>query len=131
MIPSPMVRKIDLSHKTIFFIAGFLAFLWALYAIKDVILLIFVSFIFVSAFSPIVEYLVKNKVPRGLAIALVYVVVVLAMVVILGLGIVPFTTQTSSLIQKISSSVNNLYQTYPFIDQARIQEQLANVSRNI
>src|SRR3989344_5950123 len=37
----PRYLKIDISHKTIFFITGFIALLWALYQIREVIILLY------------------------------------------------------------------------------------------
>jgi predicted PurR-regulated permease PerM len=62
-------HRVDISYKTILFIAGFIALVWALYIIKDVIVLLFVAIIFMSALSPIVEYLERLRIPKVLAIA--------------------------------------------------------------
>lgn len=126
-----MARKVDISFKTVFLITGFLACLWILYIIKDLILLLFVAAIFVSALSPIVEFLVKKNIPRALSISLVYLCIALIIILILSLGIVPITNQTASLIQRLSDSLNNLYKSNPFLDQARLQDQLPTLSKNI
>lgn len=92
-----MPRKIDISHKTIFFIAGFLGVLWIVYLIKDVILLLFVAIILMSALSPFVEKLMSWKFPKGLAIGLIYLVIILVIGSLLFLIFNPLIEQTSSL----------------------------------
>src|SRR5258708_8647144 len=69
-------HRIDISHKTIFFTTAFLGLLWALYQIRDVIILLFVAIIFMSALYPVVESLVKLKIPKALAIAITYIVII-------------------------------------------------------
>ena len=63
-------HRVDISLKTIFFIVGFLALVWALFLVKDVIVLLFVAIIFMSGLSPIVDTIQKKlRFPRPLAIA--------------------------------------------------------------
>src|SRR6266853_432286 len=92
-----MVRKVDISHKTIFFIAGFLALLWAIFNIRDLILIVFTAVIIVSAIAPLVDLLSSWKIPKYLAIALVYIFILAILVGILTLGLTPITNQTFSL----------------------------------
>lgn len=125
-----MVRKIDISHKTIFFLTGFLALIWALYIIRDLILMLFVSVILVSAFSPLVDHLVKLKLPKPLSIAVVYIVVILCLAGIITLGLSPITTQTSSLILKLQDSISSSFTNF-HVDQSTIRQQLPDLSRNL
>ncbi len=92
-----MPTKIDISHKTIFFIAGLIGALWVILQIKDVILLLFVAIIFMSALSPFVDRLVSWKVPKPLAILLVYILIITLMTVLLYVIVTPLVEQTASL----------------------------------
>lgn len=92
-----MTRKIDISHKTVIFIAAFIGILWLLFLILDVILLIFVSIILMSALSPAVAKIEKFKIPRSIAITIVYAVMVSIIVLLLILIITPLVEQTSHL----------------------------------
>lgn len=125
-----MIRKIDISHKTIFFITGFLALLWMLFIIKDLILLLFVAIIFVSAISPLVDHLTRLKLPKALSIAIVYVLVILILAGILTVGITPITTQTSSLATRLQDSLNILFKNYN-VDQSTLKNQLPDLSKNL
>lgn len=125
-----MTKKIDISHKTIFFIAGFLAFLWAIFIIKDLILLLFVSLIFVSAITPIVEMIEKTKIPKGLAIAIVYILIIAAIAAILTLGLAPLTSQTSGLFTKLTHTIDTLAKGY-HVDQSAIRQQIPDISKNL
>lgn len=103
-----MMRKIDISHKTIFFIAGFIGALWVIYQIKDVILLLFVAIILMSALSPFVEKLMKWKFPKGVAIGLIYLVIVLVIGSLLYLIVTPLIEQTSSLTTSLPHTIEKL-----------------------
>ena len=63
-----MSHKIDISHRTVIFTAVFILALWVTYLIRDLLIILFVAVIFVSALSPLVESLVKLKVPKVLSI---------------------------------------------------------------
>jgi len=67
--------KIEISHKTITFTVFFLLFLVFLYQIRGVLLLLFIAIIFMSALSPIVDKFQKLKIPRGLAVLFLYILI--------------------------------------------------------
>ena len=69
-------QKIEISHKTIIFTVFFLGFLWLLFQIRDIILLLFISFVLMSALRPLVDSLEAKRIPRILAILLLYIVLI-------------------------------------------------------
>lgn len=70
-----MPQKIEISHKTIIFTVLFLALLWFLYFIRDIILVFFIALLIMAVLNPLVSRLSKLKVPRGISVLLVYVLV--------------------------------------------------------
>ncbi|OGE30845.1 hypothetical protein A2631_04120 [Candidatus Daviesbacteria bacterium RIFCSPHIGHO2_01_FULL_44_29] len=122
--------SIDISHKTIFFIATFLGILWLLFQIKEVILILFVAIIFMSALNPIVESLTKRSVPKGMAIALAYVVLIGIIVGLLTLIITPLTAETSNLLFSLPQTIQKLAPTLG-VDKAVIQQELSNASQHV
>lgn len=122
-----MNKRIDISHKTVFFITGFLALLWALYQIREVIILLFIAIIFMSAFAPLVEKLEKMKVPKALAVAAIYVLVIALIAGLISLVIRPLVEQTNSLITALPKTVERTLP--PGVDRAVIQQELTNFSR--
>ena len=75
-----MVKKLEISHRTIVFTVLFLLSLWFLYFIRDILIQIFISLVLVSIFSPFVNKLEKIKVPRALAALLIYLILISAIV---------------------------------------------------
>ncbi len=103
-----MINKIEVSHKTIIFTALFFISIWLVVQIKDIILLLFVSFILVSAISPVVEKLEKMRIHRAIAIFVVYILG-LGLIAIVGTLVVPpLVTQTIKLATRLPEFVNTI-----------------------
>lgn len=124
-----MNKRIDISHKTIFFIAGFLALVWALFLIRDVIILLFISLILMSALSPIAEFWQKFKIPKVLAIALTYIITIGIIAGLISIAIVPLIEQTANLAQTLPESIKKIFPGWA-VDESVIQNELANISKN-
>lgn len=123
--------RIDISHKTVFFITGFIALLWGLYQVREVIILLFLAIIFMSALSPIVDSLEKLRFPKALSIALSYLVI---FGVITGLGYIialPFFEQTTNLVQVFPDKVQQLLPADGPINRGLIQDELTTLSKNL
>lgn len=67
------VYKVEVSAKTIIFTAVFILFLLLIWAVKDLILSLFIAFIIMSAVKPLVNYFERKHLPRRLVVAIVYV----------------------------------------------------------
>lgn len=96
-----MVKKVEISHKTVIFTFLFVIFLWFLYAVKDVILTLFASILLMTILNPLVTRLTKFKFPRGLSVLLVYLLV---------LGLLSFAVASivTPLVEETSSFATNL-----------------------
>lgn len=125
-----MNRSVDISYKTIFFIAGFLALIWALFLIKEVIILLFIAIIFMSALSPIIDKLESWKIPKALAIAFSYVVIFGILAILISIVITPLIDQTSNLITNLPQTLDKLFPQGGPIDKSVVANELGNISRN-
>lgn len=124
-----MNRRIDISYKTVFFITGFLALLWALYQIREVIILLFVAIILMSALSPIVTYLEKFKIPKAVAIAIAYIIFIAFIALLVSIVITPFVEQTTNLLQTLPHTLDSIFPEGT-IDKTILQGQFADFSKN-
>ena len=52
-----MTSKIEISHRTIIFTVIFLLALWVLFQIRDILFLVFIAFILMTALRPLVDWL--------------------------------------------------------------------------
>lgn len=125
-----MSRRIDISYRTIIFFVSFLILLWVIFLIRDIILLLFVALILMSALSPLVSILTRRKIPKSLAILIIFILVISLLVTVLTVGFTPLITQTSSLSQRLAEVTGNLLRIGN-VDQSVIQQELSGLSRGI
>lgn len=124
-----MERRIDISYKTVFFVTAFLGLLWVLFKIREVIILFFIAIIFMAALHPIVSKLVSWKIPRALAIALTYVVVLGCFGGLITLIVVPLSDQMSSLSRTLPHAIDGILP--PEVNRSVLQDQIGSLTRNV
>lgn len=101
-------KRIEISYKTIIFTVLFLISLVLLWQIRSIILLLFISFIFMEALNPAVSRLEKIKIPRPLGILIIYILI-LAIISFTVAGIVPILVeQTAGLINSLPDMLQNV-----------------------
>lgn len=125
-----MTRRIDISSKTVIFVAAFGILLWILFHILDIILLFFVAFILMSALNPMVERLRRWKVPKILAVLVVFLLTLGGIISLLTAGLSPLVSQTSNLVQRLGETINSLLQTN-IVDQSVIQQEVSKFSAQV
>lgn len=80
----------NLFFKNQFFLVFALVILgWFLIQIKEILILFFISYILMAALKPYVHFLTKYKIPRPIAIAILYILS-LAVIILLIVPIIPF-----------------------------------------
>ena len=123
-------RKIEISEKTILFTFGLIALIWALFLIKDVIVLLFMAIILMSALAPIVERLEKFKIPKPLAIAMVYVILIAIIAGLISIGVTPLVEQTNKLAENLPRTLGQILPAN-FIDIGVIEQQVGSFTGNV
>ncbi len=133
------IQKIEISPKTIFLtilmLIGFV-FAWQL---RTIFFLFFVAYIINAAFRPLVDWMQSKKIPRMLAIILVYLLAFGIIGIFLATIFTEAFAQLANLISQIPnivfSIVNNLNNTLPqqfaFIDAEVIKENLRDVVNSL
>lgn len=96
-----MLRKVEISHKTIIFTVAFLGLLWFLFFIRDIVLQLFVALILMSVLNPLIKKLSRLKIPKGISVLISY----LFIFGVLGLAI---ATLLPPLIEQTTNLANNL-----------------------
>ncbi|MFA6361563.1 MAG: AI-2E family transporter [Candidatus Shapirobacteria bacterium] len=101
-------KKIEISYKTIIFTVLFLLALVLLWQVRTLIILLFISFIFMEALNPAVSRLERFKIPRPLGILILYIII-LTVISFAIAGIVPILVeQTSGLIKTLPETIKNI-----------------------
>lgn len=124
------MSKIEVSYRTIIFAVVFLAGLWALIQIRDILFLLFIAFLLMTAIRPLVVILERIRIPRIMSILLVYAVVFGLFGVSLAGTIPLLVTQSTRLITDLPSFAARVL---PFwnIDVGTLTRQIAPISENI
>jgi len=137
MIDSKAPIRVEISYKTVVFTALFLIGLWFIIQIREIIILIFLSVILLSALLKPVEWLNSRGIPRVLSVLVVYIVVISIISTVIGIIVPPLISQTSDLISKlpqIISIVNDflVFNKIPVEDLSQIiAKQLQYVTGNL
>lgn len=103
-----MVRKIEISHKTILF--TFFVFLSLVFISKiaDIILQFFIALLVTAFLNPYVTQLSKYKIPRGISVFFAYLVIILVLSFSVSAVVPPLVEQTSSFISNAPSFMENI-----------------------
>lgn len=98
-----MPKKVEISHKTIFFTAIFIGSIWFLYYIRDIVLQLFMALVVVSILNPFVVKLSKYKIPKAVSIFLSYVFIFGFLGLTIGAILPPLIEQTTNLANGLPS----------------------------
>ena len=120
-----MPRKIEVSHRTIFFTILLLLSLWFLFQIRQIILLVYISSILMSTLNPLVTRLEKLRIPRPWAILLCYSFFFGVLSLILGSFLPSLVEQTRRLLEHLPSLLTTI--DFGQIDQGAISNQLGSL----
>lgn len=93
--------RLELSIRSILVLAGLLIVIWLFTQVWSVILLIAVSVMLAAAFFPVVELMVRHRIPRGFAVAAVSLLL-LGTMALIGFVLVPlFINQAQAIINDL------------------------------
>lgn len=93
----PSLLTINISTISVLKILLLLLVLWFLYLVRDILVLILLAVFLSTIFEPFVNFLNKRKVPRSLAVILIYVILILVVGSMLYILIPPLIEQASQL----------------------------------
>jgi len=96
-----MIRKTEISHRTIIFTVFFLLFLLFLYQIRDIVFVFFVALLIMVILNPTISKLSKYRIPRSLSVSFVYLLVFAVLGLVIA-GIIP------ALLEQTTNFANNL-----------------------
>lgn len=125
-----MTSKIEISHRTIIFTVVFLLALWVLFQIRDILFLVFIAFILMTALRPLVDWLVWTRVPRVVAILLIYGVIFGFFGVSFAGTIPSLVIQSTKFAQELPIFLEKVM-PYWNIDVRSLSQQIAPISENI
>lgn len=125
-----MVSKIEISHKTIIFTLILLAGIWLVWQIRDILLFLFIAFIIMSGLRPMVDGLENKKVPRILAVVIVYLGIIGILTILIASIIPAMIIQSTHMIQTLPSVIEKVI-PYGVVNLAEFTQQIAPIGQNI
>lgn len=125
-----MPTKIEVSYKTILFTVAVILGLWFLFVIKEVLFLVFISFILMTALRPMVDGLAKIRIPRVLSILVIYALVFGLLGGVIASTVPSLVFQSTRLAQSLPQIVETLAPTLN-IDVQSFTQQIAPISENL
>ncbi len=115
MRPSKKPILINITALGVVKIILILILFYFLYIIKDVLAILFISLVLASALNPWIDWLQNKKIPRGVSMFFIYILMFVTIFGIFSLAITPITEQVVELSEsypfvseKISSGVDTL-----------------------
>src|SRR6476619_6659329 len=69
--PEPRTMRIELSLRSVFAIIAIVAGLWLLARLWQIVVVIIIGVVLAGSFSPVVDWLERRRVPRGVALGLI------------------------------------------------------------
>lgn len=96
-----MPKTIEISHKTIIFVLLVLGGVWMFIQISPIVVTLFIALLLTTALNPLVDKLTQFKLPRGIAILVIYI----ALIALLSAGL---TSIVAPLVDETTKFVNRL-----------------------
>jgi len=125
-----MFRKIEISLRTVLATLAILAGIWLILQIRDILFLLFIAFLLMTALYPLVALLERIKIPRLLAIIIVYAVMFGVVGVFVITSIPSLITQTTRFVEEMPGVVSKVL-PYWNINITTLVQQLAPIGQNI
>jgi predicted PurR-regulated permease PerM len=132
-------RTIDISTGIIFRTILILLGIWFLYVIRDIVAILFIAIIITSAIEPMVNWINDKKIPRSLAVLIIYVALFLIIGTVIYFLIPPLISQTKDFAQNFplyADKVTNIFQGVKNYSQSynlaiNGQEIIQNISNGL
>ncbi len=124
-----MPQKIDISHKTVIFVTLFILALLIIYLIRDLLIILFVAVILMSALSPLVKFLIRFRIPKSLSIAITYFMIIIIVSGLTALIVPPLVEETRKLFLTLPPYLDQLLDKMA-VDKSVLQLQLSGLSKN-
>lgn len=125
-----MFRKIEISFRTILATLAVIAGLWLILQIKDILFLVFLAFLLMTAIYPMVMWLERIKFPRSISTLLIYFVFLGTLGVVVGSAVPELISQFTKLAATLPGTAARLF-PYWNIDFQTIVGQIAPLSANV
>ncbi|MFZ2804330.1 MAG: AI-2E family transporter [Patescibacteria group bacterium] len=119
-------RIIRIDTWSILKVIGILLAFAFLYLIRDVLMLLFAALFLAALMHPAASYLATKKIPKGLTVIAIYIVLIGVAVLVFGLLFPPFIEQSTSLVASLGKSWTTLSSGVHWVQDFSSQYGLAD-----
>jgi len=124
--------KIEISAKTIIFTVFFLLLIKLLWLVRDLLFSLFIAFIIMSATKPVVNALERKKIPRGLALLIVFSMLIMFIGLVIFWIVPPLIFETGALIRTAPSLIENINPAlFGYLNINSFSQYLPNLTNQI
>lgn len=106
------VVTVEISLKSVIYILTLVVLVLVAWKIKGVLIALFIAFILMSGFAPLVDLLTKNGVNKTLSVTFTYLVAIAFLAIVLFFALPPLIQQTQDFINKLPVYVNEVSTTF-------------------
>ncbi|OHA54364.1 MAG: hypothetical protein A2429_00425 [Candidatus Veblenbacteria bacterium RIFOXYC1_FULL_42_9] len=117
--------KLDISISSLLKALLIVVVVFFLYRVIDVLALVFVAIIFATALEPAVNWLSRNRIPRALAVLILYLITFLVLSLIMVLLVPPLVSQVTELARSFPFYYEKLLSVFSYVSGAG-QDQVAS-----
>jgi predicted PurR-regulated permease PerM len=103
-----MIRKVEISHKTVIFTVLFLLGLWFLFFIREIILQLFIALLLMTILEPLVALLSRIKIPRAVSVLISYILFIGIFSGIIAILTPTVAQQTTNFVNTLPSYVSKI-----------------------
>ncbi len=126
------VQKIEITPKTIWYTLGSLLALYTLYQIRSIVVLLFISFILMTAVNPLIRRTLKWKIPTIVVMLVVYVGIIVLITTVVASLVPAVVAQTKGLSAALPTYLKNLEDIFNTqIDTSLTSNYLSSIPSNI
>jgi predicted PurR-regulated permease PerM len=132
-------RQVEISMGVIWRTVALGAALWFLFMIREVLALLFIAILIVTAIDPAVDFMHKKRIPRAVGVLMVYGALLFIMILSVSFVIPPLLSQSKDFIEKIpvylqtisnySGSANSYFQNHSM--SLNVQQLVDNFNNEI
>jgi predicted PurR-regulated permease PerM len=130
-----MNKTIEISSSTILRTIFILVLLWFIYLIGDILVLVFLALIIVSAIDPIVDWCQRKKIPRSLAVLVIYILAIAIVSIAISFLVSPITSEIRGLGENFPNLVEKLSGYFrgvnDYATSHNFQQQISNFSASV
>lgn len=112
MLPLRPKKEVSISTRSILKVFAIIVMFWFLYVIRDILAVLFISFVLASALDPWIDALQKRKIPRAVAILIIYLVIVAVISLTVALIIPPIVEQVKEITNSFPVYFERLAEVY-------------------